>query len=130
MDGLFGAVIVRSGVALRCGLRGGQVATGLPRVRQILTHAGRIILREAAVAALSQRIRHYSKEASMTTQVIKDSSFRIIGYIESKTDGSQLVKDSQFRIRGYYEPGQNVTKDDQFRIVGYGNLLASFLGGF
>ena len=66
----------------------------------------------------------------MTTQVIKDSSFRIIGYIESKTDGSQLVKDSQFRIRGYYEPGQNVTKDDQFRIVGYGNLLASFLGGF
>ena len=64
----------------------------------------------------------------MATQTLKDSSYRIIGYIETRSDGVQIIKDANYHIRGYYEPSQNVTKDQNYRIVGHGNLLSSLLG--
>lgn len=63
----------------------------------------------------------------MSTQTLKDSKFRIIGYIETRPDGTQVGKDDKFRIKGYYDPKSNKTKDAKFRIVGEGNLLASLI---
>lgn len=63
----------------------------------------------------------------MTTQVIKDAQFRIIGYIDTRSDGTQVAKNAQFHIVGYYEPRMNCTKDERFHIIGYGNLLASLI---
>jgi hypothetical protein len=63
----------------------------------------------------------------MTTQVIKDARFHILGYIDTKPDGSQVAKNAQFKILGYYDPRMDCTKDAQFHIIGYGNLLASLI---
>jgi hypothetical protein len=62
-------------------------------------------------------------------QPLRDSSQRIIGYIETKPDGSQIGRDAFQRIKGYYDPNANATKDASLRIVGYGNLLASLITG-
>ena len=63
----------------------------------------------------------------MTTQTLKDSSYRIIGYIETRSDGAQIGKNAQYHIVGYYDPKGDNTKDSQYRIVGHGNLLASLV---
>ena len=63
----------------------------------------------------------------MSRQTLKDSQFRVIGYIETRSDGIQVGKDKQFRVKGYYEPKTDKTKDAQFRVVGQGNLLASLI---
>ncbi len=66
----------------------------------------------------------------MSTQTLKDSKFRIIGHIETRSDGVQVLKNDRFVILGYYDPRSNQTKDGRFRIVGTGNLLTSLLGQF
>ena len=63
----------------------------------------------------------------MTKQVLKDSHFNIIGYIETKADGKQVITDSHFAIKGYFDPKSNKTTDSHFRSVGTGNLLTSLL---
>ena len=63
----------------------------------------------------------------MNTQILKDASYKIIGYIESRADGSQIGKTAQYHIVGYYDAKANITKDNQYRIVGHGNLLASLV---
>jgi len=63
----------------------------------------------------------------MATQTLKDSNYRIIGYIDTDSSGNQTIKDANFRIKGYYDPKTNQTKDSNFRIVGYGNLLTTLL---
>lgn len=63
----------------------------------------------------------------MAQQVLKDASFRIIGYIDTDSSGKQTIKDSSFRIKGYYDPKTNQTKDSSFRIIGTGNLLTTLL---
>jgi hypothetical protein len=63
----------------------------------------------------------------MATQTLKDSSHRIIGYIETDSYGNQTIKDAGHRIKGYYDPKANQTKDSGHRIVGYGNLLTTLL---
>ena len=65
----------------------------------------------------------------MSVQTLKDSSFRIIGYIETRSDGSLVGKDASFNIKGYYDPGTNVTKDASWRVIGYGNLLTLLITG-
>ena len=59
-------------------------------------------------------------------QTLKDSNFRIIGYIYDEGD-MLVIKDDYFRIKGYYDKKGDVTKDDYFRIIGYGNLLTTLL---
>ncbi len=63
----------------------------------------------------------------MSTQTLKDSKFRTIGYIETRSDGIQVIKNEKFVILGYYDPRYNQTKDARFQIVGTGNLLTSLL---
>jgi len=63
----------------------------------------------------------------MSTQTLKDSSYRVIGYIETKSDGTQVIKDPSYRVKGYYDPRTNQTKDSSYRIVGTGNLLTTLL---
>ena len=61
------------------------------------------------------------------TITLKDSHYRIIGYVEIKDNGDKTLKDDHYRIKGYYYAKQNVTKDDHYRIVGYGDILTSLL---
>lgn len=63
----------------------------------------------------------------MTRQTLKDSRFRIIGYIDTDTSGKQTARDHRFHIVGYYDPRANITKNERFAIVGHGNLLASLI---
>jgi hypothetical protein len=63
----------------------------------------------------------------MTTQVLKDSGHRILGYVETRSDGTQVVTDSAHRIKGYFEPTTNYTKDSAHRVVAYGNVLSLLL---
>ena len=63
----------------------------------------------------------------MSTQTLKDSHYRTIGCIETRSDGQQVGKDAHYRICGYYDPKTNKTKDAHYRIVGEGNLLASLI---
>jgi len=63
----------------------------------------------------------------MSTQVLKDRHFKIIGYIETRPDGTQVAKDEHYSIKGYYDPKTNQTKDVHYSIVGRGNLLASLV---
>lgn len=63
----------------------------------------------------------------MIKQVLKNSHFNIIEYIETRADGKQVITDSHFAIKGYYDPKSNKTTDSHFRIVGTGNLLTSLL---
>ena len=57
-------------------------------------------------------------------ETLKDSSFRILGYIETRSSGEKVAMDSNFRILGYYYPGRNVTQDAQFRIIAYCDALS------
>lgn len=63
----------------------------------------------------------------MSRQVLKDSRFRIIGYIDTAIDGKQTGRNARFQIVGYFDPRMDVTKDHRFHIVGHGNLLASLI---
>ena len=64
---------------------------------------------------------------SMATEVLKDRSYRIVGYLETSLDGKKVLKNSQYRILGYYNPHTNVTTDAAYKIVGYGNLLMTLI---
>ena len=63
----------------------------------------------------------------MDRQVLKDSRFRIIGYIDTASDGKQTGRNARFHIVGYFDPRTGVTRDDRFHTVGHGNLLASLI---
>lgn len=63
----------------------------------------------------------------MSRQILKDSRYNIIGYIETRPDGTQVGKDARYNIKGYYDPKTNKTKDARYNIVGHGNLLASLI---
>ena len=39
----------------------------------------------------------------MSTQTLKDSHYRTIGCIETRSDGQQVGKDAHYRICGYYD---------------------------
>jgi len=60
-------------------------------------------------------------------QTLKDSNYRVLGYIEQESDGTLTIKDSNYRVKGYYDPKQNVTKDTNYRVVAHGNLLTTLL---
>ena len=53
---------------------------------------------------------------------VRDSSFNILGYIETDTKGNKTVRDSHFVIVGYYNVERNVTQDSSFKIIGQGDI--------
>ena len=61
------------------------------------------------------------------TLTLKDSQFRVIGYVTINDNGDKTLKDPSFRVLGYYTASTNTTKDPSFRIVGYGDILTSLL---
>lgn len=58
---------------------------------------------------------------------LKDSRFRIIGYVDVAPNGDKTLRDPQFRILGYYVKSSDVTKDNRFMIVARGDVLTSLL---
>jgi hypothetical protein len=58
---------------------------------------------------------------------IKDSSYRIVGYIDTDSSGKQTALDASYKHVGYYDPRANVTKDASFNIIAHGNTLASLI---
>lgn len=65
----------------------------------------------------------------MSRKILKDASFRILGYVDTDRDGSQVLQDKHHRLVGYYKRSSDVTTDEQHRIVGRGNILLSLLPG-
>ena len=63
----------------------------------------------------------------MSTQTLKDSNYRTLGYIETENNGRQVGKDANYRTMGYYYPQRNETNDSKYLTVGRGNLLASLI---
>ncbi|MGE8136451.1 hypothetical protein ACQKO5_22925 [Novosphingobium subterraneum] len=63
----------------------------------------------------------------MARQSIKDSNFRIIGYIEDMAGGKQKAMDANYRILGYYDPKTNKTQDANYRIIANGNVLSGLI---
>ena len=58
---------------------------------------------------------------------LKDSRFRIIGYVDIDSNGNKTLRNEKFQILGYYKANQNITQDSSFRIVGRGDILTSLL---
>jgi hypothetical protein len=63
----------------------------------------------------------------MSTQVLRDSLLRIIGYVETRNNGDLVLRDSYQRILGYYDARFNLTRDSYMRTVGSGNILLTLL---
>lgn len=63
----------------------------------------------------------------MKTELIKDSFFNVIAYLDTEDNGSQKLRSPRFNVLGYYDPQRNVTTDSMFNVVGYGNLLLTLL---
>ena len=58
---------------------------------------------------------------------LKDSHYRIIGYVEINSNGDKTLKDEHYRIRGYYQKSTDTTKDEHYSIVGHGDILTTLL---
>lgn len=58
---------------------------------------------------------------------LKDSRFRIIGYIDIEPNGDKTLRNEKFQILGHYKVKQDVTQDARFMIVGRGDILTSLL---
>ena len=63
----------------------------------------------------------------MSEQVLKDSRYNVIGYIQTQSNGTQVIKDARYNVKGYYEPKTNITKDARYNEAGKGNLLTTLL---
>lgn len=58
---------------------------------------------------------------------LKDSRFRIIGYVDIALNGDKTLRNEKFQILGYYKKQRDVTLDARFMIVGRGDILTSLL---
>ena len=58
---------------------------------------------------------------------LKDSSFRIIGYVDIAENGDKTLRNEKFQILGYYKAKRDITQDSRFMIVGRGDILTSLL---
>jgi len=55
---------------------------------------------------------------------LRDSSGRLLGYIEVHANGNQDGRDSSGRTRGTYDQRRDETRDASGHSVGRGNLLS------
>ena len=63
----------------------------------------------------------------MASHVLRDSTGRRIGEIETQHDGRQVIRDATDRRLGEYDPRSDVTRDISGRRFGQGNLLTALL---
>lgn len=61
------------------------------------------------------------------TQIIRDFSGKIIGYIETDSQGNKTVRDFYRVIKGYYDAKQDVTRDFYKRIIARGDACGMLL---
>ena len=61
------------------------------------------------------------------TQIIRDFSGKIIGYIETDSQGNKTVRDFYRVIKGYYDAKQDVTRDFYKRIIARGDVCGMLL---
>lgn len=61
------------------------------------------------------------------TQVIRDFSGRIVGYIETDAQGNKTVRDFYRVILGKYDKRNNVTRDFYGRVIARGDASASLI---
>lgn len=61
------------------------------------------------------------------TQVIRDFSGRIVGYIETDAQGNKIVRDFYRVILGKYDKRNNVTRDFYGRVIARGDASASLI---
>lgn len=61
------------------------------------------------------------------TQILRDFTGKIIGFIETDTKGNKTVRDFYRRIKGYYDADLDVTRDFYKRIVARGDVSSSLL---
>lgn len=71
--------------------------------------------------------RGHKEEGYMQRITLKDSRFRIIGYIDIAPNGDKTLRNEKFQILGYYKAKQDVTQDARFMTVGRGDILTSLL---
>ena len=58
---------------------------------------------------------------------IKDSRYRVIGYVDIALNGDKTLRNAKLQIIGYYKKDADITKDARFMIVGKGDILTSLL---
>jgi hypothetical protein len=63
----------------------------------------------------------------MSRIAIKDSNFRVLGYIETMSDGRQKALNANFRTLGYYDPRRDVTTDANLRTLAQGHVLSALV---
>ena len=58
---------------------------------------------------------------------LKDSRYRIIGYVDIAPNGDKTPRNERYQILGYYKAKQDVTQDERYVVVGRGDILTSLL---
>ena len=58
---------------------------------------------------------------------LKDSRYRIIGYVDIAPNGDKTLRNERYQILGYYKAKQDVTQDARYVVVGRGDILTSLL---
>ncbi|HBK05615.1 MAG TPA: hypothetical protein DDZ81_07090 [Acetobacteraceae bacterium] len=63
----------------------------------------------------------------MNRQAIRDSSNKLLGYIETLSDGRQKATDVSNKILGYFDPTRNATTDPGNRVLARANILSGLI---
>lgn len=58
---------------------------------------------------------------------LKDSNYKIIGYVEINSNGDKTLKSASYKILGYYQKSTDLTKDANYKIIGHGDILTTLL---
>ena len=58
---------------------------------------------------------------------LKDTHYRIIGYVDIAPNGDKTLRNEKYQILGYYKKQRDVTQDARFMTVGRGDILTSLL---
>ncbi len=61
------------------------------------------------------------------TQIVRDFTGRIVGYIETDFQGNKIVRDFYRVVLGKYDKKNNVTRDFYGRIVARGDVSSSLI---
>ncbi len=63
----------------------------------------------------------------MNRQAIRDSSNKLLAYIETYSDGRQNATDATNKTLGYYDPQRNAATDPNNRVLARANILSGLI---
>ncbi len=58
---------------------------------------------------------------------LKDSRYRVIGYVDIAPNGDKTLRNERFQVLGYYKKQADITQDARFMTVGRGDVLTLLL---